>query len=82
MEAFNISNKELKEKKSILNEDYFPDQYELWTCSKKQWEEEVDFAISKMRRSVYKAAQAAPIVIISPRSRGFSNRETLINYYL
>jgi NAD+ synthase (glutamine-hydrolysing) len=67
--------------KRILSEDLFPDQSFLWNHSSTEWEKEVDFAISKMKRSVYKAAQGAPIVIISPRSRGFSNRETLINEY-
>ncbi len=38
-------------------------------------------AFERSKRSVFKAAQAAPIVIISPRSRGFSNRETIINAY-
>ena len=37
--------------------------------------------ISSLRISVFKSAQAAPVVIISPRSRGFSNRETIINKY-
>ncbi len=35
----------------------------------------------RQKQSVYKAAQAAPPLIISPLSRGFSNRETIINYY-
>jgi len=38
-------------------------------------------AFERSKRSVFKAAQAAPIVIISPRSRGFSDRETIINRY-
>jgi len=64
-----------------FNEDLFPDQHYLWSFTYEQFEKEVDFAIEKMKKSVYKAAQGAPIVIISPRSRGFSNRETLINFY-
>lgn len=75
MEAFNNKNK------LVLNPDLFPDQSFLWSHSLEQFENEVDFAIRKMKNSVYKAAQGAPIVIISPRSRGFSNRETLINKY-
>ena len=66
---------------AILTPDLFPDQSFLWSHSIEQWEREVDFAIKSMKRSVYKAAQGAPIVIMSPRSRGFSNRETLINHY-
>lgn len=73
--AFNTNQKK------ILNKDLFPDQSFLWSHSLDQWEKEVDFAIKAMKRSVYKAAQGAPIVIMSPRSRGFSNRETLINHY-
>jgi NAD+ synthase (glutamine-hydrolysing) len=64
-----------------LNTDYFPKMDEVYKYDEKSWISQLGFAISKMRISVYKAAQAAPIVIISPRSRGFSNRETLINKY-
>jgi NAD+ synthase (glutamine-hydrolysing) len=38
-------------------------------------------AISLKKRSVFKAGQHAPIDITSPKSRGFSNRETIINCY-
>lgn len=65
----------------LLNKDYFPNMDEVYKYNIESWKSELDFAISKMRISVYKAAQSAPIVIISPRSRGFSNRETLINKY-
>ena len=64
-----------------LNTDYFPNMDEVYKYDEKEWIEQVDFAIKKMKFSVYKAAQGAPIFIISPRSRGFSNRETLINKY-
>jgi len=64
-----------------LNKDYFPKMEEVYKYDLNGWKNEVDFAINKMRTSVYKAAQGAPIVIMSPRSRGFSNRETLINFY-
>jgi NAD+ synthetase len=50
-------------------------------CSLEQFEKEVWSAFYNARRSVYKAAQTAPSVIISPRSRGFSNRETIFNKY-
>jgi len=46
-----------------------------------EFETALDYAYSKARISVYKAAQGAPILILSPRSRGFSNRETLFNLY-
>jgi len=64
-----------------LNTDYFPKMNEVYKYMLPKWIEQIDFAISKMKISVYKAAQSAPIVIMSPRSRGFSNRETLINKY-
>ena len=35
----------------------------------------------RARRSVFKCAQAAPVLILSPRSRGFSSRETIFNHY-
>jgi len=66
----------------FLTRDLFPNLENVLLLSESEFESEVDFAISKMKTSVYKAAQAAPIVIISPRSRGFSNRETLINKYV
>ena len=63
-----------------LTEDFFPkDVYEKYTME--QFIKEVDFTLRKSRISVFKAAQGAPIVILSPRSRGFSNRETIINKY-
>ena len=63
-----------------LTEDFFPkDIYEKYTME--QFIKEVDFTLRKSRISVFKAAQGAPIVILSPRSRGFSNRETIINKY-
>lgn len=61
--------------------DLFPASVHVVKYSRKEWENQVDFAIKSMKRSVFKAAQAPPNVIISPRSRGFSNRETLINKY-
>jgi NAD+ synthase (glutamine-hydrolysing) len=68
--------------KNIWDKDLFPKEDEVRKYTKEGLEDQIDFAISKMRTSVFKAAQSAPIVIISPRSRGFSNRETLINKYL
>lgn len=61
--------------------DNFYDINAVKKYSKEEWEQQVDFAIKQMKLSVYKAGQSAPGVIISPRSRGFSNRETLINKY-
>jgi NAD+ synthase (glutamine-hydrolysing) len=67
-------------KNKTLTEDFFPkDIYEKYTLE--DVIREIDFTFSKSRISVFKAAQGAPIVILSPRSRGFSNRETIINKY-
>lgn len=67
-------------KNKRLTEDFFPeDVYEKYTME--EFIKEVEFTLSKSRISVFKAAQGAPIVILSPRSRGFSNRETIINKY-
>jgi NAD+ synthase (glutamine-hydrolysing) len=81
-----------KSKKQLINDyvnknldvktyPYFNNKciYELYTLEK--FIDEIDFTIKKTKFSVYKAAQGAPIVNISPRSRGFSSRETLINKY-
>ena len=53
--------------------------YKLY--NRTQFSEALDYAYAKARTSVYKAAQGAPILILSPRSRGFSNRETILNLY-
>jgi NAD+ synthase (glutamine-hydrolysing) len=65
----------------IPNPDYFPDLDEVRKYTKEELKEQIGWAVKAMKRSVFKAGQGAPTVIISPRSRGFSNRETLINYY-
>ncbi|MCK9575612.1 MAG: nitrilase-related carbon-nitrogen hydrolase [Candidatus Pacearchaeota archaeon] len=62
-----------------LNPDFYDDT--IYHLSEKEMQTEIDFAVKQMVRSVYKNAQSAPVVIISPRSRGFSSRETLINKY-
>jgi NAD+ synthase (glutamine-hydrolysing) len=38
-------------------------------------------AWNRSKRSVFKCAQSSPTLIVSPRSRGFSSRETILNYY-
>lgn len=68
-------------KNHLLDPDYFQNMDEVYKYDLSRWISEVDFAINKMRISVYKAAQAPPVMIISPRTRGFSSRETLINKY-
>jgi len=68
-----------------LNMDYFPNYPDGSTIyekvTEKQFIDAVDMCYHKSMISVFKSAQAAPLVIISPRSRGFSNRETIINKY-
>lgn len=69
-----------------LNMDFFPSYpdgssiYEK--VNEEQFIEAVDMCYKRSMLSVFKSAQSAPIVIISPRSRGFSNRETIINKYV
>lgn len=43
--------------------------------------ENIDKAWILSKRSVYKRAQSAPVLILSNRSIGFSSRETIINHY-
>jgi len=43
--------------------------------------ENIDKAWTLSKRSVYKRAQSAPVLILSNRSIGFSSRETIINHY-
>jgi NAD+ synthase (glutamine-hydrolysing) len=65
-----------------LNEDAFP----ITKCydyygNEAAFEKATKDAYQRSKRSVYKCAQAAPLLIMSPRSRGFSSRETIINFY-
>ncbi|HWY35578.1 MAG TPA: nitrilase-related carbon-nitrogen hydrolase [Nitrosopumilaceae archaeon] len=68
-----------------LNSEHFPEYpngksiYE--NVDEKQFIEAVEMCFKRSMTSVFKSAQSAPVVIISPRSRGFSNRETIINKY-
>ncbi len=69
-----------------LSEELFPID---WTNGKsiydklsiEEFELIIEECIIKSRTSVFKAAQSAPVPIISKISRGFSSRETLINKY-
>ena len=55
--------------------------YAVYDVNPGEFSDALDYAYRKAKISVYKAAQGAPILILSPRSRGFSNRETLFNLY-
>lgn len=74
---------EFKTKK--LNPEYFPNDLKGVSIydrvSLVDFEKTVRDVFNKAKISVFKCAQGAPIVIISPTSRGFSNRETIINKY-
>lgn len=65
-----------------LNEDAFPPtkHYDYY-ADREKFENAVNDAYKRSKRSVYKCAQAAPVLIMSPRSRGFSSRETILNFY-
>ncbi|NJO88897.1 MAG: hypothetical protein HC831_08030 [Chloroflexia bacterium] len=61
--------------------DAFPNFKDVLKYSFNEFEAHIIRAQQLLKKSVYKAAQAAPTVLVSKRSRGFSNRETLINHY-
>lgn len=65
--------------RTLTPEFFGDDVYQKYTYE--DFSREVNITFSLSRVSVFKAAQGAPIVILSPRSRGFSNRETIINHY-
>ncbi len=73
-------------KNRTLTPDFFPPDPSGRTiyqhCGMEEFKRQVEEAIRRSQASVFKSAQAAPTVIISPRSRGFSSRETIINKYL
>ncbi len=67
--------------KRTLTEDYFPGGT-VYDYDESVWQDTVDMCWKRSRTaSVYKSAQAAPILMLSPRSRGFSSRETIITRY-
>ncbi len=73
-------------RKMELSSDFFPRDpngktiYDL-VPTVEEFEKWVKLCFTRQKQSVYKAAQSAPPLIISPLSRGFSNRETIINHY-
>ena len=73
-----------------LSQDYFPPfkqpNSNEWTLiydayDKATFAANVKDAWRRSKISVFKSAQHAPCLILSPRSRGFSSRETIFNYY-
>lgn len=69
-----------------LPADYFPNNHDKKNVyslvqSSDEFEQIVRMCFERQKASVFKAAQSAPPVIVSPFSRGFSNRETIINKY-
>ena len=72
-------------KRRALSDDYFPKNpfghnvYNL--VNYEEFEKNVMICFKRCKANVFKSAQAAPVVIISPISRGFSTREVIINKY-
>jgi len=68
-----------------LTEEFFPLDWDNKTVYEKltleQFKKQLEGCFHLARVSVYKAAQSAPVPLISRFSRGFSSRETLINHY-
>lgn len=81
----NISEIVQSFKDKTLPEDFFPVNskgktiYENITLS--DFEKQVKMCFDRSKISVFKTAQSAPIVLISPISRGFSTREVLVNKF-
>lgn len=59
----------------------FAEQCIAWGYDRETFRLAVEDAWNRSKKSVYKSAQSAPILILSPRSRGFSARETILNHY-
>ncbi|MFW9313357.1 hypothetical protein ACN9ON_12685, partial [Glaesserella parasuis] len=60
-----------------LTPDYFPTRWaDVYDYDRDVFEANAKDAVRRSKISVYKSAQSAPILILSPRSRGFSARET------
>lgn len=75
---------EFKNKK--LNIEYYPKDFENISIYDRinldSFSKEVERCVNLMRISVFKTAQSAPNILLNNRSRGFSNRETLLNKYI
>ena len=83
-----MSPRRLKEafRSRTLTPEWFPqlEMYgnrDIYNYTEQEFDKQVDDAFRMSKGSVYKAAQGAPVVILHQRSRGFSNRETIINRY-
>ena len=72
-------------KSKSLPDDYFPYNHENKSVydlvNYEEFEKNVMICFKRCKANVFKSAQAAPVVIISPISRGFSTREVIINKY-
>lgn len=72
-------------KRHVLSDDYFPKNpfghnvYNL--VNYEEFEKNVFTCFKRCKDNVFKSAQAAPVVMISPISRGFSTREVIVNKY-
>ncbi len=69
-----------------LSDDFFPlnqkgqSVYDL-VPNEIEFEKIVKMCFERQKASVYKIAQSAPMLMLSKSSRGFSDRESLINFY-
>lgn len=72
--------------KHNLSNDFFPlnydgrDIYDL-VPTVEEFEKWVWMSFERQKASVYKNAQSCPSLMMSPYSRGFSNREPIFNHY-
>ena len=67
-----------------LDPQLFPEDWSgrsVYRHTEEEFSAEVWEAFRNAKASVFKSAQGAPVVLVSPRSRGFSSRETVINHY-
>ena len=70
-----------KFKAKKLSKDSFSDIEYVYSQGEDVFKSALEVCYKRAKNSVFKCAQGAPILILSPRSRGFSSRETIINYY-
>lgn len=73
-------------KTDMLPADFFPKNHKGENIYRLvptvgEFEKIVKMCFERQKASVYKTAQAAPPLMMSPYSRGFSNREPIFNFY-
>ncbi len=72
-------------KNKLLDPEHYPNDFKNISIydriSFNDFATQVHRCQNMMNKSVFKTAQSAPNIIINNRSRGFSNRETLLGFY-